>query len=277
MTTMDCCICGVARNCGKYLPSVLKNMENLGTLFNDYKIIIVYDDSIDNTLDILKNYADNNPKTMILYINNRPLTNIRTNNIATARNICLHIVRKLYSQWGFFIMMDCDDVNAGNLDVEPLKLYLDPFHFTLWDALSFNREPYYDLWALSIYPYIFSYSHFVDGKNKWNHYLDFIFSKLKNKREKNTELISVYSAFNGFAIYKMNPFIKCVYDGNFRMDYIPTNLLTANIRAAGKIMTNGFPENGDCEHRFFHFSAVLNYGAKIRISPLTIFTNYNDT
>ena len=35
-----------------------------------------------------------------------------------------------------------------------------------WDCISFNREAgYYDMWALSFIPYVYSFNHFVDALN----------------------------------------------------------------------------------------------------------------
>ena len=53
---MKCCICGTVRDCGKYLNNIFIIMEKIGTLFEDYRIILYYDQSQDNTLDILKHY-----------------------------------------------------------------------------------------------------------------------------------------------------------------------------------------------------------------------------
>ena len=53
---MNCCICGPVKNCGPYLRKVFDNIEKIGSLFDDYKILIFYDKSNDNTLDILKEY-----------------------------------------------------------------------------------------------------------------------------------------------------------------------------------------------------------------------------
>ena len=64
-------------------------------------------------------------------------------------------------------------------------------------------------------------------------------------------------------------FIDCNYCGRFRLDYIPRNLLLENIRFSRKI---NFTQNKeDCEHRFFHFQAVIKNKAKIRISPFCLF------
>ena len=53
---MNCCICGAVKNCEPYLNKVFENIEKIGSLFDDYKIVIYYDSSTDNTLNVLKEY-----------------------------------------------------------------------------------------------------------------------------------------------------------------------------------------------------------------------------
>ena len=108
---MNCCFCGPVKNCGPYLNKVLENIEKIATLFNDYAIIIYYDQSSDNTLEILKEYQKKNPKLQF-YVNSKPTSKFRTHNIAFARNFCLKFIRNNKEKYPFFIMMDFDDVNC---------------------------------------------------------------------------------------------------------------------------------------------------------------------
>jgi hypothetical protein len=62
-----CCICGTVLNCGNYLDKIFSNMEELGKLFDDYRIILYYDKSNDNTLNKLKSYQAINDK-FIFYV-----------------------------------------------------------------------------------------------------------------------------------------------------------------------------------------------------------------
>ena len=59
---MKCCICGPVRNCGPFLDKVLRNVEKIGAIFEDYEILIYYDKSNDNTLNKLKEYQAKNPR-----------------------------------------------------------------------------------------------------------------------------------------------------------------------------------------------------------------------
>jgi hypothetical protein len=257
---MKCCICGTVRNCEIYLDKIFSNMEIVGSLFSDYVIILYYDHSDDNTLNKIKEYKEKNPK-LIFYVNKSEMLPYRTHRIALGRNICLNMIRENYQDYEYFIMMDCDDKCARNMNIDLLKYYLQR---DTWDALSFNHpEGYYDSWALAKIPYVLSCHHFRDSQDGERY-----IQKIINKTPKN-ELITCISAFNGFAIYKKDKFINCAYDGRFRLDYIPKNLIKMNIKASGEM--NLSQDKEDCEHRFFHFSAFFKNGARIRISPSCFF------
>lgn len=269
---MNCCLCGVAKNCGNYLVKVLDNMEKIGKIFNDYKIIIYYDNSSDNTLDILKNYQIKNSK-MLFYINKKTLSPYRTHNIAKARNFCLKYVRDNRNEFPFFIMMDCDDVNCKEVNVETLRKYL---YSPTWDGLSFNTTPsYYDIWGLSIYPYCFSYNHFNDNYNYHEIIKNYIMSKLNNLKP--GQLISCISSFNGFSIYRTSKFLNTYYDGRVRTDLFSKELLDTHAKAQ-KSRGITYRDYGhikgrfeDCEHRAFHQMARKKSGAKIMISSEILF------
>ena len=77
------------------------------------------------------------------------------------------------------------------------------------------------------------------------------------------------SAFNGFAIYRMQKFLNCNYDGRIRLDLIPKNYLARNIQINKSTIKTDLVE--DCEHRAFHIEAINKNGARIRISPEILF------
>ena len=121
---MKCCICGPVKNCGPYLSKVFKNIEKIGAIFDDYEILIYYDNSNDNTLDILKAYQKTQPR-LKLYVNTTLVSKFRTHRLAHARNFCLNYVKSLnLNEYPFFIMMDFDDVNCKEVNEEVLKRYL---------------------------------------------------------------------------------------------------------------------------------------------------------
>lgn len=260
---MKCCICGTVRNCGKYLNNIFKIMEKIGSLFEDYRIILYYDLSNDDTLINLENYSKLNDK-MIYIINTDQLLQYRTHRIAKGRNRCLQTIRNNYSDYEYFIMMDCDDRCNYEIKVNLLNNYLNRND---WDALSFNHPAgYYDSWALSKRPYVLSCHHFRDaGLGKT--YITSLISKTPSNK-----LIRCFSAFNGFSIYRTNKFTDCWYKGDFDIKYWPLNFIKENILAAGPLIDSKVHKFEDCEHRFFHFSAVKKHDARIMISPLCLFS-----
>jgi hypothetical protein len=268
---MNCCFCGAVKNCEPYLDKVFENIERLASLFDDYKIVLFYDLSKDNTLQKLKEYQQRNPK-LIFYVNKKPISSFRTHNLAIARNWCLQYVKTNRTYFPFFVMMDFDDVNCKEVRIQSLEKYLKRED---WDALSFQTDPhYYDIWALSIYPYCFSYNHFNNNVQYYNIIQKYVSHLLETLPH--NELQSCISAFNGFAIYRTHKFLNTYYDGRIRLDLIPKNNLDANKKATQSklvfkkyVTVDGRYE--DCEHRAFHIQATKHSDAKIRISPEVLF------
>ena len=269
---MNCCICGPVKNCAPYLPKVFANIERIGALFDDYKIVIYYDISTDNTLAILKAYQMRNPK-LIFYVNKHTPSQFRTHNIAIARNFCLNFIRNNKDLYPFFIMMDFDDVNCKEVNINTLGKYLKRED---WDGLSFNTKPaYYDIWGLSIYPYCFSYNHFNDNYNYHGIIKEYITKLLNNLKP--GQLLPCISSFNGFSIYKTRKFLDTYYDGRVRADLFPKEYIEAH-KKAQKSRTLVYRDYGhikgkyeDCEHRAFNQMARKRSGARIMISPEAMF------
>ena len=259
---MKCCICGTVKNCGKYLDKIFLNMEVIGMLFEKYTIILYYDHSTDDTLAKLKKYKSLHPDNFHYYVNNDPLTRFRTWNIAKGRNACLETIRQKYNDSEYFIMMDCDDVCSGDVNQRMLLYYLARSD---WDALSFNHpNGYYDVWALSKDHLVIGCSNFFNGEKVYMNYI----TNIIKKTPKN-QLVPCFSAFNGFSIYRTEKFLNCSYNGEFELDYIPENYIQRNILYTGKIISKNVKE--DCEHRKFHFQAIRENSARIRISPNCLF------
>lgn len=270
---MKCCFCGPVRNCGSFLVKVLNNIEKLSSLFDDYKILIFYDQSTDDTLQKLKNYQMKNDK-FIFYENKNLVSPYRTHRIAHARNFCLNYIynNSEMNDYEYFIMMDFDDPNCKNCNVDILRKYLLRED---WDALSFNTSPgYYDIWGLSIYPFCFSYNHFNNNYQYHNIIRAYINKLLKIK--KNGELLPCISSFNGFAIYRRDKFINCKYDGRVRLDLFPKSyIISHSIAQKSKLVYKNYGhikgKYEDCEHRAFHMEAIIKHNAKIMISHEVMF------
>jgi hypothetical protein len=236
---------------------------------------MAYDESDDQTLDLLKAIQKTIPHLQILILT-EPLTPYRTQNIANARNRILQEIQHLqdtnleFREYSYFCMIDMDNVCAGEINAGILPQYLDR---TDWDALTFSRETYYDIWALSIRPYIFSCWHWYTREVALEviQTMQTYFYKKIGALSKD-ELLEVDSAFCGFGLYRLSKFTECTYRAHFAIPYMSSEMLDENERALGmKLMPEYQRLYGDCEHRWFHMEAIYKHGAKIRVSPLRLF------
>lgn len=267
-----CCICAAVKDVGCHLPAIFANMEKIGSIFQDYQVVFFYDTSdlsYDNTLGVIKEYQTRNPKVSLI-VNPTPLTNVvKTRKLAHARNACLQYIREQCPSFQYFVVIDCDEICGPPIKIDKFKQYLKR---TDWDALSFNRSHYYDLWALSMRELIYSCWHF-QKPHALPVYQNAIDGALRNCQPGG--LVQVYSAFGGFAIYRTAKFIDCLYDGTSRLDVIPPFLLKKNVELCGEVSPYQWDgPDQDCEHRSFHIQAKIKNNAKIAISPESIF-DYN--
>jgi hypothetical protein len=266
ITTDGCCICGTVKNCANYLDDVFYNIRKITDSFLDYHIIIYYDESTDATLAQLLKYKK--LFKMHIHINKTYKSSYRTHRLAFGRNYCLKMINRYFSHYKYFIMMDFDNVCSNKINISVLHKYI--MNNENWDAISFNKNQYYDLWALSIRPYIFSYAHFNNSDKVLRNMSLYIKDKLASLKE--NELLPCFSAFNGFCLYKTQTFKDCVYDGRIRLDLIPLKYLEETVyKNSSEIVFKDkdwlCSKNEDCEHRSFHFEAIIKKKAKIFISP----------
>ena len=261
-------ICGCVRNCGPHLDAVFANIDTIAELFEETTIIVAYDVSTDNSLAILQQKQMQYGNRMILLQNPNPVSQIRTQNIAKARNSILSYINN--PTYEYMIMLDMDDVCAGPMDVSVLSRFMGRDD---WDMLSFNKPDYYDIWALSIVPCLFSCWHFEDPWTCVATMKRYITERLV--RMADDELLDCASAFNGLGIYRLQKFVHCSYGWELQPNIKLTeklfpNFIDANCRALERRVDIRF--NADCEHRWFHMSAILLNNARIRISKLCLFT-----
>jgi hypothetical protein len=281
------CVIGLCvYNNERGLPSVLSNIVNISQskIFDKLTVVASYDASIDKSYSILesiKNQNSNSGSTLIetVIISNktkesrmsfgnasRVLDKTRTMRIAAARNEILNYMRFAHKRGqcnNYFIMMDSNEYACvGQINLETLRNALQRSHE--WDSISFDRQAgYYDYWALSFDPHIYSFFHVQNKNDTLNKMITDFAKKLNESRNSHDlDLIPVYSAFNGFAIYKTSMFLNCSYSSFINIHLFPKQLLPAKI-------VNYF--KNDCEHRKFHLEAIKKNSAKIMVSPLSIF------
>jgi len=266
MSIKDCCICLCVYNNEEGLPQVINNIKKLDNIFNT-QILVFYDHSNDNSLSILNDYNKNNDNMEII-INNKKISRNRTENIAFARNALIQLIRNKYNKCEYFIMMDSNEYSCvGDIKINTIK---ETLSMDNWDCISFDREAgYYDTWALSFDPYIYSFFHF-NNYEKVVSMMRSEFTILLNEYKQRNELIPVYSAFNGFAIYKAKKFLNCNYSADIDLSLFPSESINKQEQLTGQSIIS--IKKYDCEHRNFHLEAIKKNNALIRISTKSVFS-----
>lgn len=283
------CVIGLCvYNNERGLPSVLSNIVKISQskLFDKITVVAFYDASADKSYSILESFKNqhqhsksgfsselietviisNHKKEFRMSLGNasRVIDKSRTMRIANARNEILNYMRFAHKRGQankYFIMMDSNEYACvGQINIDTLRSAMQ--RSDEWDSISFDREAgYYDYWALSFDLHIYSFYH-VQNKNETLQAMVASFATKLNASRDSQDLIPVYSAFNGFAVYKTKVFLNCSYSSLIHIPLFPKQLLPPKI-------LNNF--KNDCEHRKFHLEAIKKNGARIMVSPLSIF------
>jgi glycosyltransferase involved in cell wall biosynthesis len=250
----------------KSLPAVFRNIQAIRPLFRRLQVIVAYDESPDHTETVLKGLqAEYGELDCDLHKNTTLQSSVRTERICHARNTILDVIHRIYPDFDYFMMMDANEYSCiGPIQPTVLSAALARED---WDALSFDREAgYYDYWALSYDPFVYSCYHFDRPyvlRKDWER-------RLKEAREKAPgELVEVYSAFNGFAIYRMRPFIDCSYSWKIDMCYFPVEVIIKQSFVLDANIVEHLTD--DCEHRKFHMQAIKEHGARVRVCLDSLF------
>jgi hypothetical protein len=142
-------------------------------------------------------------------------------------------------------MMDLDDVMTRPIDKKNFESRM--LETKEWDVITFNRQSYYDIWALRYSRYDFNLQgHIGQDEIKPQIIRKDIERQLKESKGK---YYPVYSAFNGLAVYKYNYTIGCKYNGS-------------SLESGSKF---------DCEHVAFHKCIIARHGGRIMIHVNHIF------
>jgi hypothetical protein len=200
---------------------VLANVEALAATYDDHAVVIVENDSTDDTRAILEAWASGRPQVRLIRMDGAeddyPL---RTDRIARARNLCLAFAREPdFADFDDFVLLDFDDVNSTPIDVAAFTAA----RAWLWGhrdrkAVFANPQPfYYDVWALR-HPEWSPNDCWAEIRSSTGK-----MSLLEARRRHifprqisipaDSEPILVDSAFGGLAIYRRAAAVHARYDG----------------------------------------------------------------
>ena len=195
-------IAGTVSNSGACIRPVYKNIKKISNWFTRTRCIFIESDSIDNTIEILRQekQASNIETEVYSFGHLRHTISHRTGRIAAARNLYLDIVEEQYSDYDYLLVLDFNESNIDEIDEESI---ISNFRYEEWDMMCANQEKfYYDLWALR-HPTWMPF-------DCWNRYdqpegftreeltLYFIKSRFRHI-PKDSKLLEVQSAFGGAA------------------------------------------------------------------------------
>ena len=141
---------GCAKNCGRFLPYVLKNIKDYSSLFKSSFSIIVENGSSDNTKEILKEYK--NDKNIIYFKDDLNFIEHRTIRLALARNLIIEEIRNHQNLRDFdlLMMIDFDDTGVFKIEENNLIKAIEFLYSRNNIAGVFSNQPYsyFDMWAL---------------------------------------------------------------------------------------------------------------------------------
>ncbi len=143
---------GCARSCAPFLDGVLANIEALGSIYDTFEVVIVENDSTDDTRHRLQQFAASRGNVRLIDADGLDEDHPkRGDRIAVARNLYMDVVREAYySDCDDLVIIDFDDVNCEPIDRAAFGaarrwLWQEPNH----RAVFANSAPfYYDLWPL---------------------------------------------------------------------------------------------------------------------------------
>jgi len=257
-------ICGLLRDAANKIREIRKKIESVGKLFADYRVIIVENDSSDNTRQKLLQWTRHNPKVTILGCGvnatrcSLPKSKKKTEGhlvdapriekMARLRNIYLDHIKEDVSlqKYDYMAVWDMDIVGT---------VYLDGVSNTI---AQFSRLPdaaaicAYGIYRWGLFElYYDTYAHIDEGDT---FHIDLksvhdIKKGLMTKYSRGEDPARVISCFSGFTIYRMSGVLpKSVY-----YDTTPPS-----------------ENNLECEHVRLHRKIQSNNSLKVYLNPSMI-------
>ncbi len=193
-------------------------MEQIGSLFEDYRIVIYENNSNDRTVDILRKWKRGNSRVYVkseklpystldaIIVNHKKDgTFFHPETIARARNLVLDIVMSdAYREFPYVIWMDMDFKFPPRFEGITEAFETD----REWDAVfAYGIDPPGTYWDW----YAFRNATYPIGSELLGDYWWYMPKSFSLKRT--DDWCPVYSAFGGCGIYKKSSIVGCRYSG----------------------------------------------------------------
>lgn len=205
-------IAGLARDLGSILPATIARIERLGSLFQDYRVVVYENDSVDNTRALLQTWAQRNRRVRAVCEDrtdpvNQPTRCLdRAARMAYYRSQCQKAIRQQFADFDHVILVDMDLDGGWSYDGVAHTFAQSEWDFVGAYGIILRRERltpnvilHYDAWAF---------------RN------DEQFTPLTTRQvnvmryQRGQPLQSVHSCFGGLGIYRMTAYLAGEYDGS---------------------------------------------------------------
>ena len=266
---------GCARDSAVHLPALFANIEGMAALFGKSAFVFVENGSADSTRGDLEAWCRGRPDAGVLSPDTRAAaSNLRSMRIAGARNAYLSLIRAIFADFDYLIVIDMDDANTLLLALDGFARALEFLEADGQRAGVFanTKGVYYDMWALR-HPTLcpgdvweeacdYALNHGADDRAAFAATLGRRLFALKE----DAAPLEVDSAFGGLGLYRLRPVLENPqsFSGMRRKQLSPA--------LAAKL---GFADAGGgvgwqtCEHVPFH-TGLRQAGAKLFILPWLI-------
>jgi glycosyltransferase involved in cell wall biosynthesis len=211
-------ICGITRDNERTIRGTLKRIDKLKKRFEDYRIVIYENDSIDGTKELLESWAKKDEKIILISENRKiesamkqggPFGVKRFQVLAECRNKYRDVInRPEFEDFDKVIIVDMD---LKNWDLDGIA---HSFAQSDWDMIfAFGKTPQGLYWDTLAY----RDEEHPDTLNDANQ-RHILHTKLK--KDANHPMIPAHSGFGGIAIYNKKAFKMCKYDGSKDCEHI---------------------------------------------------------
>ncbi len=215
-------VCGMVRDVEDKLSQIISKVETLGEKFKDYRVLIVENDSHDQTRELLLKWSSQNPKVVILGCGYNVskcelklprkdkywIDDAKIQKMAYLRNIYLDEVKRNYSDYNYAVVWDLDIIGSVYLDGIANSLgYFGSKKFRV-DAMCANGVR-----GLGGF-YFDTYAHRDLGEKKpFSKVVDDTMKGWKEDYTRGEPPRRVDSCFGGFTIYRISSLIErgCQY------------------------------------------------------------------
>ena len=214
MSNHSVVICGIARNCSSQLTKLTPKLEALGKKFKTYKILVIENDSADDTAETIMAWAAKNQNVIPILFSairevatrqdiavkeSRDFNHSRISRIAFARNLYLNELQ-YHKQTDYVIVLDLDIMDFSIPGIASSFEQRNKWDCATSSGLRYTlRSPF----SASVYWDTYAYEP-CDGFSDGVQHLAEIRSSqtFLKKKLKGNELVPALSAFGGLAIYK---------------------------------------------------------------------------